>query len=64
MYGVRVLEAEPGDVLFFHTGLVHGSSHNYSPYQRMVILTQLNTKRNKPINILQRARKHNLVHSA
>ena len=30
----------------------------------MVILTQLNTERNKPINILQKARKHNLERAA
>ena len=59
-HGVKFLSADPGDVLFFHTGLVHGSSHNYSPYQRMIILTQLNTKRNKPINIHEKARKQNI----
>ncbi len=59
-YGVQVLEAEPGDVLFFHTALVHGSSHNVSPYQRMVILIQLNTKRNKPPRIAESARNYNL----
>ena len=59
-YGVRVLEAEPGDTLFFHSALVHGSSHNYSPYQRMIILTQLNTRRNKPQNIHKTAREYNL----
>jgi len=54
------IEAEAGDALFFHTSLVHGSSHNISGHGRMVILPQLNTVGNEPTEVTQNARLFNL----
>ena len=59
-FGVKVVEAEPGDVLFFHASLVHGSGHNISSDGRMVILSQLNTKNNLPKNVNKKAILFNL----
>ncbi len=60
-FGVECIEAEPGDALFFHTELVHGSSHNISADPRMILLAQLNTHTNKPANVEEKAREFNLV---
>jgi ectoine hydroxylase-related dioxygenase (phytanoyl-CoA dioxygenase family) len=62
-YGYKIIEAKPGDVLFFHTGLVHGSSHNIGHQSRMVILSQLNTKKNVAKNVQNNARQFNLKRS-
>lgn len=59
-HGLVVVEGEPGDVLFFHTSLVHGSAHNISPQSRMILLAQLNTVGNEPIDTLSNAREFNL----
>jgi len=59
-HGMRTIEAEPGDVLFFHTSLVHGSSHNSSPFGRMILLSQLNTVGNEPKAVSRNARLFNL----
>ena len=59
-HGILAIEAEPGDVLFVHTSLVHGSSHNISPNGRMVILSQLNTVGNEPTAVSENARLFNL----
>ena len=59
-HGLVAVEGEPGDVLFFHTSLVHGSSHNISPQSRMVLLSQLNTVGNEPIEVSSNARAFNL----
>jgi len=59
-YGSIIIEANPGDVLFFHAGLVHGSSHNLSPQSRMVILSQLNSINNKPTDVSLNAKDFNL----
>jgi ectoine hydroxylase len=59
-HGILAIDAEPGDVLFFHTSLVHGSSHNISPNGRMIILAQLNTVGNEPKEVSQNARQFNL----
>lgn len=58
--GVKIISAEPGDVLFFHTSLVHGSSHNISPKGRMIMLSQLNTVGNEPMEVNIKAREFNL----
>ena len=58
--GLKGIEAEPGDVLFFHAGLVHGSSHNITEEPRMIILSQLNTQKNMPINVKKLAKEFNL----
>lgn len=55
-HGLVCLEAEPGDVLFFHTNLVHGSAHNISGKPRMIFLSQLNSKNNKPVNLADNAK--------
>jgi ectoine hydroxylase len=58
--GLLTVEGEPGDVMFFHAALVHGSSHNISPHSRMIILSQLNTVGNEPVDVLSNAREFNL----
>ena len=58
--GLEIIEASPGDVLFFHTSLIHGSSHNISPKGRMIILSQLNTIGNEPVDVNVNARQFNL----
>ena len=62
-YGYKIIEAKPGDVLFFHAGLVHGSSHNISHQSRMVILSQLNTRKNVAKDVRYNAKKFNLKRS-
>lgn len=59
-HGFESIEAAPGDALFFHSSLVHGSSHNSSPIGRMVILSQLNTVGNEPRSISRNAKSFNL----
>ena len=59
-YGLRAVEAEPGDALFFHASLIHGSSHNVSPHRRAVALAQMNTVRNQPDEVSTNARDFNL----
>ncbi len=59
-YGLKVIDAKPGDVLLFHMGLVHGSAHNISSKSRMVILSQLNTEGNIPKNVNRNSIKYNL----
>lgn len=59
-HGLDAITAEPGDVLFFHAGLIHGSSHNISPITRSIILSQLNTATNKPVEVKENAKKYNL----
>lgn len=58
--GLVAIDAEPGDVLFFHTSLVHGSSHNIGPESRMIVLSQLNTVGNEPVEVTTNARQFNL----
>ena len=59
-YGHKVINAEPGDVLFFHSLLIHGSGHNISPNPRMIILTQVNPKKDRPLNSSSKVRKFNM----
>ena len=59
-YPVTVVDAEPGDILFFHSALIHGSAHNISPYPRMIALAQLNTVGNLPDNVKVNTKKYNL----
>jgi ectoine hydroxylase len=59
-HGVVCVEGEPGDVIFFHAAIVHGSSHNISPQSRMTILSQLNCVGNEPIDVQSNAREFNL----
>ena len=60
IHGIEVIDAKVGDVLFFHTSLIHGSSHNISPNSRMIILSQLNTVGNEPKEVSKNARLFNL----
>ena len=60
-YGVKRINAEPGDVLFFHMGCVHGSGHNISSKNRTVVLSQLNVEGNIPINVEKNSKKFNLL---
>jgi len=59
-YGYKIIEAKPGDILFFHAGLVHGSSHNIGHQSRMVILSQLNTLKNAPKEVKINTKQFNL----
>lgn len=59
-HGLVTVEGEPGDMMFFHAALVHGSSHNISPHSRMIILSQLNTVGNEPNDVKANARQFNL----
>jgi ectoine hydroxylase len=59
-YGVLRINANPGDVLFFHMGCVHGSGHNISSESRTVALLQLNTLGNIPKNVEKNSKKFNL----
>ena len=57
------IEGRAGDVLFFHSSLIHGSNHNTSSKDRMIILSQLNTKNNLPKDVNKNAIKFNLYRS-
>lgn len=57
---VVVIDAKPGDLLFFHSGLVHGSAHNISPNPRMIALAQMNTKGNLPDDVQKKTKDYNL----
>lgn len=57
------INVQPGDLLFFHSSIVHGSSHNSSPKSRAIILSQLNTFSNLPKNVKKNAIKFNLKRS-
>lgn len=58
--GLVVIEAQPGDAVFFHANIVHGSAHNISGRSRMIVLSQLNTSSNKPLAVDENAKKFNL----
>jgi ectoine hydroxylase len=59
-HGLVIITAKPGDALFFHTSLVHGSSHNISPNGRMILLAQLNTIGNEPVEVSSNAKEFNI----
>ena len=59
-YGVKAIEGNPGDILFFHASLVHGSTHNTSPNGRMVIVSRINSMSNLPKNVNKKAILFNL----
>ena len=42
------ITAEPGDVLFFHSNLLHSSDANKSNYSRITLIVCFNTKSNSP----------------
>ena len=57
----QTINANVGDVLFFHMALVHGSSHNISSKGRMILLSQINTINNIPKEIKKKSRNFNLL---
>lgn len=59
-HGLVAVEGEPGDAVFFHAGIVHGSSHNISPHPRTVVISQLNVVGNEPVAVTSSARQFNL----
>ena len=59
-YGVHTINADVGDVLFFHMGCVHGSGHNISGSNRTVVLSQLNTFNNIPKDVEKNSKAFNL----
>lgn len=59
-HGICAVEGSPGDAIFFHTSLVHGSAHNISPQGRMICLVQMNTASNEPKEVPISARDFNL----
>ncbi len=59
-FGVHSINADVGDVLFFHMGCVHGSGHNISGSNRTVVLSQLNTFNNIPQNVEKNSKAFNL----
>lgn len=62
-YSHKVIEGEPGDVLYFHSLMIHGSSHNISPHNRMVILTQVNPVKDRPKESFSKIKQFNLWRS-
>ena len=45
---IQPITGEPGDVLFFHCNLLHGSGHNMSPLPRKTIIIAYNDLANQP----------------
>lgn len=45
---IKPITGEPGDVLFFHCNLRHGSGHNMSPLPRKTMIIVYNDIDNKP----------------
>ncbi len=45
---IQPITGEPGDVLFFHCNLLHGSGHNMSPLPRKTFIIAYNLRTNKP----------------
>ena len=63
LLGLIDSELKTGDVLFFHSSIVHGSSHNASSKSRAIILSQINTISNLPKEVKTNAIKFNLKRS-
>lgn len=45
---IQPITGEPGDALFFHCNLLHGSNHNMSPLPRRTFIVAYNDLSNKP----------------
>ncbi|MGE3974360.1 MAG: phytanoyl-CoA dioxygenase family protein [Bdellovibrionales bacterium] len=56
-HGLHVIDAKPGDALFFHANLIHGSSHNISGDPRMIMLSQINTMSNRAQEVQENAKR-------
>lgn len=50
-YGIVSLKGPAGSVLFFHSNLVHASTHNISPFDRAVIMISFNSVENIPVPV-------------
>lgn len=48
-HGIVAPKGPPGSVLLFHPNLIHGSSANISPLDRMMVLVTYNSVRNTPV---------------
>ncbi|MFZ9292479.1 MAG: phytanoyl-CoA dioxygenase family protein [Ilumatobacteraceae bacterium] len=60
-HGIEAVEGEPGDAVFFHTLIVHGSAHNISPQGRMIALAQMNVRSNQPVEVRATAKATNVA---
>ncbi|HVG22180.1 MAG TPA: phytanoyl-CoA dioxygenase family protein [Blastocatellia bacterium] len=47
-YGIVAPKGQAGSVLFFHGNLVHGSSNNISPFDRVLVFITFNSVQNFP----------------
>jgi hypothetical protein len=47
--GVRDVDIDPGDGLFFHSNLLHRSQQNLSDHPRLSVINCFNTKSNDPV---------------
>lgn len=45
------VEMEPGDALFFHCNLLHGSDQNHSELRRWVLIISMNKRKNNPTKV-------------
>ena len=48
---IQPITGQPGDVLFFHCNLLHGSGHNMSPLPRKTFIIAYNDWVNKPQSV-------------
>ena len=62
-FKIEKINADPGDVLFFHPLIIHGSNHNLSKKGRMIILTQLNSFNNELQSVRKNIIKYNTQRS-
>jgi ectoine hydroxylase len=53
-YGMTAPKGPAGSVLLFDSNLVHGSSNNISPFDRVLIIMTFNSVENKPIPLRRR----------
>jgi ectoine hydroxylase len=50
-HGMFSAEGPSGSLLFFHSNLVHGSTNNISPLDRMLVLISYNSVENLPLRV-------------
>ncbi len=50
-YGMVSPKGPSGSMLFFHCNLIHGSSNNISPFDRVVIIVTFNSTENIPVPV-------------
>jgi len=59
-YGIIAPKGPAGSVMFFHGNLVHASTNNISPFDRVVIIITYNSVENVPVE-MENARPEFLV---